>query len=455
LVVHGRSILSSGLIGVFVVLLAPGLFIILQPPATGGAGNTSTFQGSGTFVENPTQADVFVDSVGVNTHFDYPKLPYNLNFSAVESLLLQSGIRHLRDGGDQWGYAGSRFGNQYAKLAADGFTLEVTSPHINTNTDIQKNIAFIPNAMFIEGDNEADCSDGSSWVGVITSQYQNLYAQVKASVRPNLTVVGPSMCRTADALRVPSLSAYMDVASAHWSPPGLSGNPEMITSCCNGDIPTILADFSGMSGGKPLWITELGYQDGLANKSCNGGSYYDALTSSKYAPRTLANNWNYGIRRTFFYEFIDGGTAEGCAGNFGMVFHNYTPKPYYNAVKGMIRLLSDKGTSFTPKQFSWTLSGATPSVDHLTVQKRNGENWIMIWNAVSSWTNYVDVTNPPVTTTVSFANQHSVVKIYTQNVDGTLSAAQPQTLSGNSFKLAVQDTITYVQVLPSGPTPRG
>ena len=47
-------------------------------------------------VETAMAASDFVDSIGVNTHFQYDK-PYRNNASAVVSMLADSGIRHIRD----------------------------------------------------------------------------------------------------------------------------------------------------------------------------------------------------------------------------------------------------------------------------------------------------------------------------------------------------------------------
>ena len=56
-----------------------------QPPAA-----TTTVQAAST--------SEFLNSIGVACHFDYSWTPYN-NFPEVEALLLQSGIRNVRDGG--------------------------------------------------------------------------------------------------------------------------------------------------------------------------------------------------------------------------------------------------------------------------------------------------------------------------------------------------------------------
>ena len=44
------------------------------------------------------RADDFIESIGICTHWTYPDTPYGYAYDSVKSRLLESGIRHVRDG---------------------------------------------------------------------------------------------------------------------------------------------------------------------------------------------------------------------------------------------------------------------------------------------------------------------------------------------------------------------
>jgi hypothetical protein len=91
------------------------------------------------------------------------------------------------------------------------------------------------------------------------------------------------------------------------------------------------------------------------------------------------------------YELIDesvssdaGGTEAGFDHN-GLLNSIIQPKPAYNAVKGLISLLSDKGAPFAPTPLPYTLGGNITNLTHTLLEKRDGTYYLALWLEVPSW----------------------------------------------------------------------
>jgi hypothetical protein len=386
--------------------------------------------------ETPAQADAFVDSIGMDTHFDFHGAPWPN--PTVFNLLVASGIRHVRDDSTKYDW------NAHGMTHYHGFY----------HTDSDQFIAQIPQAdtalSFVEPDNEGDCSDGSGWVSILRQFQPRLWNLAKSSPsyarapHAPLPVLGPSLCNMFKGApqALGDLSAYLDYGNAHWSPPDAT-YPEDFSS--GRGLTGMLALAAKISGTKPVWITETGMNDNPAHERCYGGNYFADAVITKYFPREFATNWNNHVSRTMIYEFADV-PSEGCYGNQGLVDANANPKPQYNSVKSMISLLSDKGSPFTPKPFSWSASGSTANLAHLTLQKRDGSVWLLLWLAVSSWRDHVALNVPPQAITISLAKAPSAVTRYTYNADGTVSSSS--ITPSRTLPVRVTDSITYLKLSP-------
>jgi hypothetical protein len=198
---------------------------------------------------------------------------------------------------------------------------------------------------------------------------------------------------------------------------------------------------------------------------------------AKYNPRIYAEWWMLGVRHVFFYQFSNfNGTnwdgtfnaasdphtsldsSFGCA---GLVFDDGTPKPQYTALASMIRLLTDSGT-VTPQPVTFSMSGNTTNVQHITLQKQDGSLWMLIWVESPDWnagTNSL-VTVPSQSVTITYANAPTYATDYSYNSSWLLQAT-PLTVSGSSVTVNVSDSISFIRVgttsppaVPSGiPTP--
>lgn len=89
-----------------VTALACSLALLMSAPGTAWAAQ-----------EQARSADSFVESIGVCTHWTYPDTPYGFAYADVKQKLLDSGIRHIRDG----------FGPRLVELGKAGIRVAVVA----------------------------------------------------------------------------------------------------------------------------------------------------------------------------------------------------------------------------------------------------------------------------------------------------------------------------------------
>jgi hypothetical protein len=387
--------------------------------------------------ETPAQADSFVDGIGVNTHFDYHGTPYDTNFVRVRTMLVNSGIRHIRDGGNDT-RASATLRSRYATLAADGITYEIGVNHGESDSYILSQIAVAPKAFMIEPDNEYDGSNDPTWVNVLRIFQQRLYADVKGSAFYNgVTVLGPSLVDDRNALRLGDLSQYMDAGNVHIAPPGVNPGDSSLRNA--------LSPEQALSGNKPIWVTETGYDSNISHRQALPD---DVI--AKYDPRLIATWWQLGVRHVFFYQFSNMSAADSMFGFTGLIDDNGNPKPQYTAIQSMISLLSDRGLSFTPRQFAFTLSGSLSNVQHLTLQKRDGSTWLLLWIELPgyTWQTHTYTPVPPQSVSIQLATIPASATSYTYNADGTLQTHSLSVDARNTISLQATDSITFLRLSP-------
>jgi hypothetical protein len=394
-----------------------------------------------------TSADAFVDSIGVATHWGwYPSQ------STLESLLVNSGIRHIRDGAVP---------TAMRVLHAGGITETMVIDPVN---------GIIPNSSYwsgqpasrtsqiasyiktqmpagsvdaVEGPNELDVfykqykwhpSDvtalssspsAANYYGLYgTAVMKDLWTAIKSDpALASIKVIGPAV-----GTQVPSSYAagalynvsdygnfhpypgrtntytypqpYDTITKYYWNSYQPSSN---IGSDPYGGNPLLFnwykPPFASGSSAKPMIATETGYQT-----STNSGGV-SVLAQAKYVPRLYAEYFRNGIARTFTYELYDEGSdQENTEHNFGLIYNNLSPKPAFIALQSLIGLLEEPGASFTPGTLAYSLNvkpnGAytrTAYVHELLLQKSDGRFYLLLWHEVSDSSN-TDATGNQLTT---------------------------------------------------------
>lgn len=87
-------------------------------------------------------------------------------------------------------------------------------------------------------------------------------------------------------------------------------------------------------------------------------------TEAKYLPRLLFLYFQRGMTKAYKYEFLDlkpDPDFTDMEKHFGLVRVDGTPKPTFQSLANLIRLLSDPGPAFTPGALQYQLTGATES----------------------------------------------------------------------------------------------
>ena len=201
---------------------------------------------------------------------------------------------------------------------------------------------------------------------------------------------------------------------------------------------------------KPMVATETGYSTNTHDLS--------ERAQGKYIPRLFLEYFRKGIVRTWSYEFVDEFNNPGDReSNFGLLRHDLSPKPAYTALKNLIGVLKDPGSSFRLGSLNYTLTVNPPRgydaqyVHHLLLQKRDGSFYFVLWNEISN----DDITNSPpreivppaMPVTLALKTPISSATVYSLDDSGNQSSTTVS--ASSSLKLNVSDKAVIVRIVPS------
>lgn len=453
--------------------------------------------------EQARSADSFVDSIGVNTHWTYMDTPYGSAYAKVKDLLVQSGIRHVR--GDF---------NRVQDLAKSGVkTMVGVSPGHNENGDIHTVEKIrdqikaanqgLPGIDWVEGPNEPDLfwqktanGDKSGYgavqykgqgypqgdkgiiAGVIAFQ-KDLYTTLKADpATAALKVVGPALGKTYGYdVKSPygpgTLTDFVDYGCFHPYPGGnpfsdRAGYDTLDWYIGHGTQPSANMDqfkyafdvYAPPFAPKPMVASETGYS------TFNDGQ--TEAVQAKYIPRLFCEYFRQGVVRTYLYEFLDSfDNKSDRDSNFGLVRHDLTLKPSYDAVKNLIAVLSDRNApaSFAPGTLDLTLtvspvmgykepgSGQTVNYDrtqyvhHLLLQKASGDFYLVLWHDISDEDGNAHphrvITPPDMPTTVALPASIKNATVFRPN-DGPIGTVVP--IMNRQIALQVPDRVLAIKL---------
>lgn len=446
---------------------------------------------------NAKPADTFVDSMCVNTHLRYLDTAYG-NYSGIKQKLVDLGIRHIRDGGnsDDWI-------SKVKDLAGSG---------IKTTVGIDPNyLSVAPNSSYWTSSNPQNVTDFVKKVGTnvidavevlneIDLNYHNYYWHKgdtqKLSDDPNsslywgkytqsitkdiwnaikndpatagLKVIGPSLARWYDygsVNPIGDVSANVDWGNIHPYPfngnsyGGYFGYDSLKYYFLHGNFPTGNIDeyphaldvYGRPFPSKPIAATETGYFTGTDKNAVS------EKVQGKYMPRLFLEYFRKGIVRTCSYELVDEWKNLGwMEANFGLLRNDLTPKPAYTALKNMIGLLKDPGSSFKTGSLDYTMTVNPPEgynrtqyVHSLLLQKRNGKFYLAIWHEISN--NDISVSpareiNPPdMPTTITFKTPISSGTQYKLKEDGSMTSSAIS-INNNTISLNVKDRVKILEL---------
>jgi hypothetical protein len=317
----------------------------------------------------------FIDSIGVTTHLNYLDTAYYARWPQVRDLLIQSGIRHVREGiprMDPWYYDRIKewhnAGVQFLAMMGKG-----TSP------ELDKLVADMPNIFAIEGLNEWDLSGDPDWANYCREYQHKFYKEAK---KHNLTVLGPSLTSQAAYEAVGPIGESMDFAQLH----NYYGtrNPETPGWGDDGygSLDWHKRQSTKIAAGVLIWTVETGYPTDPGYAPRMPEQDMPEAACVRYITRLLCEQFAQNIKRTYIYQFVEdftrGGPIDGFA-THGLVRSDGTAKATYHAVKNLIGTLKTAGSS----EGSLAYGINDPAVRHLLLGTSDGFA-LLLWLPVES-----------------------------------------------------------------------
>jgi hypothetical protein len=434
--------------------------------------------------KTPKAADEFVDSIGVCIHLGFLDTNYGAwDTNGLSELLVNSGIRHIRDGMPRWNDATTTYLNvdidaKYRALYRKGIHLtavmdarkEEGDPNVPNNnlvyseTEIKKMLTESNVYQYIsaiEGPNEYNWPYmpyvRPGWDTRLKEFLPRLWNVVRGDTRfSHISIVGPTLVlgwcnsdgqdHSNDSVLLGDVSQWVDYGNVHIYP----GRGETISQVVDAEMPK----HKVMFGSKPFFVSETGYP---THQGYTGNWHgVTERTQGKNAPRLFLEYFNRGVKRTIFYQFADlypDKWLDDVEDYFGLVDFHCKPKPSYYAVKNMISILQDPGGAIIPHQISYSISGGNDNVHHTLLEKHNGNIYLILWvDAInfspSAENPGYEIPVPAQNLTVTLNSvTPSAVKRYT-NMAGISGATGTMLGASKTINVAVNDEIVILEITP-------
>lgn len=320
-----------------------------------------------------------VDSVGVNVHLHFTDTVYG-DFPLVRRLLLQLGVKHVRDGliDTTW----QPYYERWTRLGEDGIrgtfiTVPNTSAAVLVDWPRRVGKAF----ESYEAPNEYDNSHDPHWAETMSTFMSRLHSAVHSDPRTAaFPIIGPSTIRGADYLPMQAAGSFFDSDNLHnyfgGRNPGTAGWGANGYGSIDANISAIASTWPS----KRLVTTETGYTTDL-----EAPQGIPENIEGRYMPRLVLEQWMHGIERTYLYELIDESQATTGERAFGLARSDGSAKPAFLALQSLLRVLADPGPPASLTDLNYSLLGASPHVHHLLLQKRNGTYDLAVWQEVPAY----------------------------------------------------------------------
>lgn len=373
------------------------------------SASTNTISAS----ERAQSAFAFINSIGMNTHLNYFDRLYG-NFPLVEHDLASLGVRHLRDGVhlQDPAYNQTLYG-RWAALGKLGIRFDaVLDPRSKLGPftgQLLNRVEMLSGNTIeaFEGPNELDISRITDWPQVDRSYTNQIFSAVHSmTAADSVEVIGPSMAFVARGSAVGNLSDRIDFGNLHAYPAGKM--PSIL-------FPEQLIQARAIFGARPVMITESGYHNALNDHTDQPG--VSEAAAAKYIPRLFLDAFAHGVVRTYLYEFLDEAPDPELRSNqlhWGLIRADGTEKPAFHALKNLIAELGDTEQPAHLQSLAWSLSSMGHRIDHLLLQKSDGEFDLILWQAIPSYdcARQVDISNPLLPGELTLVNQARSVSIY-------------------------------------------
>ena len=321
-------------------------------------------------------AAAVLDTIGVTAHLDGDG---GGNSGGVVRRLLDAGIRHVRTHALPLYSDRARCDDPFLlrrrALTDAGIRLTLTVGLSANLAELRPTIECLggPGAIAaIEGQNEPDRYVAGDWVRQTRAGQQALHRAVKGDPRlVGIPVLAPTPS-TSDALG--SVAQYADLANAH---------PFQASS---GQLGPALRRARAVAPGRPVVVTDLGWSNATAAPAARSVAVPTPEQEvADRLPRQLLDNAQRGIRRTYVYSLADDRDDPGrtdLEASFGLLRHDGTPKPAYEALATLTATLAGpRGTRPTasPGTLAHRLEGNTVGLGQLLIRRPDGSFVLALW----------------------------------------------------------------------------
>ncbi len=367
----------------------------------------------GTSVVTKTiSANAFVDSIGLNTHFNYGGTAYVDREPAVVAAIVGLHVKHLREG-MLYPFATQfpTYRDAVGKLSAAGVrdiggvqASDLTAPDFKSRWRAW--FDSVGGSAWVEATEPPNECDLNGCLANAPFYQKALYEAVKgypssASVR----VYGPTFANANSYAKIGDLSQTLDDGNAHLyllsQPPETTGVCRVSDACAGGanlgstigntySLEYQLAATRVVNAKKTVINTEAGYCTTVAS---DGDTRYNDMPRSvqaMYWPRYLLHAFaDVGIRRSYVYDIADDGLSPPSFDQCGLIDAHARPKPSYRILKTLLDTVDDPGAPYMPSSLDFTVSADANvdgnSVEAVALGSRNGNYTIALWNPVSVW----------------------------------------------------------------------
>ena len=377
-----------------IVVLASGCLLAGAPAASAASMTPKTAAG-------------FRDSVGVNTHVSYFDTAYG-NWPAIVQRLDELGIDHLRDGAfgnpaSSWTGWNARYFGDIDLAVAHGkrFDFVMGAPNygggslndLATAVDGRLHTA----AEALEGPNEFDIQGGTpNWTTPLSDYVTALHARVAGDpALRDLPLFGPTFAFNTSFSRMGTLAGLFGYGNIH---PYAGGEAPSLSH-----LGSQMALSALVAGSAPTVATEAGFHNALNATTGQPGVPEDV--AAVYTLRTLFDDYDAGIFRTYLYELVD--EKPNAAGtdpeqHFGLLRNDLSLKPAAVALENLLRVIGRPaagGSEAVDVGFDGDLTG----VRRLLLADGSGHYHLVLWQSGSLWdtTHRARLTLPTRTLTVT------------------------------------------------------
>lgn len=289
-----------------------------------------------------------------------------------------------------------------------------------------------------EGPNEyTRYHDTGDWHGDLRAYMQRIQGAVRGR---GLTqpIVGPTvyMRREAEIRALGDLSRWVDASAFHIYTGGLEPSAQLAD---------YLGDAAIMAPGKPVWVTEYGFHNTVADPAANPVS---ERAAAKYLPRFATLLFQASpAGKHFLYELVDEGTdPTEREHHFGLLRHDLTPKPAYGAIKRLVEAVGGGTPGLAPQPLVVGIEGGGGAVRALLLQKTERQYLLLLWQEVRSWNRALqaDIAVPP--RRVAVRVPQAAAFSLTDTLPDSLSAATRDLGGGPAVTIDVPDHIVLLAV---------